>query len=191
MGLDAKVREDLIETVEASLSSLFQFLDSSQTKNLIHIITTVVPEFQIQEKILSILPIYPPTAAAIRQSLARQFLGIPSTASPSDLLSYLQDSYPFTEIKRDISNEHTRAIKYAILIFDIAISHPSLADKETTRKIIQRLRSMHQRLRDERAAFLMRTETKEVIQRLWMRLDQNIHSTRRETTARLDEIIYK
>jgi len=177
--MDSQYGKDLIETVEASLNPLLQSLDTDEITALSSLLVDRTHEPVLQHRLLEHLPIHPSSLAVFRQSLAKQFLNIPPNASSSALLTYLQSNYPFTEIKRDISNEHTRNIIYAMLIFDIAISQPPMDQAETTREIIRELQNMHRRIIDGRAAFLVRTEAKEIIQRTWMRLEYALMAKRK------------
>ena len=70
-----------------------------------------------------------------------------------------------------MSNQDTLRIKTALEIFDIAISQPPAKEREDTKEVVRELQSMHRRIIDGRAAFILRTETKEVLARLWMRLE--------------------
>jgi hypothetical protein len=65
----------------------------------------------------------------------------------------------------------TFKIKTALEIFDVAISQPRGPEKDATREVVRELQSMHRRIIDGRASFITRTETKEVLARLWMRLE--------------------
>ena len=183
MSIDVQVGEELIETVEASLSSLLDSLDGTEMTNLISILVKNIPDLSLQCLILHRLPIQPASAAIFRQSLAKSFLNIPSDAPPSCLLSCLRSTYPFSEIKRDISNEHARAIKYAIQIYDVAISRLPREQNELTGEIILALKDMHRRILDDRAAFMVRTETKGVIQRFRLRLESTLVKPRSQTES--------
>jgi hypothetical protein len=70
-----------------------------------------------------------------------------------------------------MSYADTLKIKIALEIFDVAVSQPRGEEKDATREVVRELQSMHRRIIDGRAAFLLRTETKEVLARLWMRLE--------------------
>ena len=176
MSLDSHYGEELVETTEASLAILLPSLSTTEKQKLMTHLVDSVPDLHLQTLLLNRLPIYPPDNATFRQKLAKAFLGLPPSADSSALLECLNSSFPFNEVKRDLSNQHARKILYAINIFDVAISQPPQEDAAVTRKIIQALQSMHSRIIDGRAAFLERTETKEVILRCYMRLDQSLHS---------------
>ncbi|OLE51109.1 MAG: hypothetical protein AUG51_24645 [Acidobacteria bacterium 13_1_20CM_3_53_8] len=66
-----------------------------------------------------------------------------------------------------------------MLIIDIAVSLPPPEYADITRKIIKELQYMHRSIIDSRVAFIMRTEAKEIIQRVWMRLDYSVNKGRR------------
>jgi hypothetical protein len=189
MSLDCRYGEDIAETTEASMSSLLQQLSSREKREIISILVTAIPDLHLKLLVLNRLPISPPSNASFRQNLAKSFLDIPPNADSSAFLTCLKATFPFNEVKRDLSNTHARQIRYAIMIYDIAISNPDPKDVEMTQKIIQFLQSMHSRILDGRAAFLERTETKEVILRCYLRLDRCIHGgkNRRES---LDKYIY-
>lgn len=70
-----------------------------------------------------------------------------------------------------MSHADALRIKTALEIFDVAISQPPGAEREATKDVVRELQSMHRRIIDGRAAFISRTETKEVLARLWMRLE--------------------
>lgn len=167
-----------METVEASLSSLLDSLDDAQMTYLISLLVNHVPDLSLQCRILNRLPIQPSSAAIFRQSLAKTFLSIPADAPPSSLLSCLRSTYPFSEVKRDISNEHARAIEYAIQIYDIAISKLPREQNELTGEIILELKDIHRRILDGGASFMVRTETKGVIQRFRLRLESTLVNPR-------------
>ena len=183
MSIDVQVGEELVETVEASLSSLLDSLNDAQMTNLISLLVNKIPDLSLQCRIIHHLPIQPSSAAIFRQSLAKAFLSIPADAPPSSLLSCLQSTYPFSEIKRDISNEHVRAIEYAIQIYDVAISKLPREQNELTGKIILALKDMHRRILDDRAAFMVRTETKGVLQRFRLRLESTLVKPRSQTES--------
>jgi hypothetical protein len=189
MSLDNQVGEELAETVEASLSYLLQSLDESQITDLISLIVDNVPDLSLQCRILQNLPIQPVSAAIFRQSLAKAFLKVPATAPLSALLNCLQSNYPFTKISREILNEHTRAIKYSIQIFDIAISKPPSDQREVTDKIMRELKDMHRRILDGKGAFMVRTETKEVMHRVSLRLGEILQRTQRSGMESLDKFL--
>jgi hypothetical protein len=175
MTLDVKYGDSLGETVEASLSSLLHVLNEDNLNPVI--ITTLVntiPEPSMQFNLLSRLPIYGVAAAIFHQSLARKFLNLSPSADLPALLTCLRTRFPFTAITRDISNEHTRLLKYAILIFDVAIGHPPKEQGDMTKVIIRELQIIHQRIIDARAAFVVRTETKQIIHRVLMRLQYTL-----------------
>ena len=178
MSLDSHVGEELAETVEASLSDLIDSLEQSQIADLISLLVKNIPELFLQCRILDRLPIQPLSAAVFRQSLAKAFLNIPATAPPSYLSTCLRSTFPFTEVKRDLSNEHARAIGYAIQIYDVAISKLAADQKDITEKIVRELDDMHRRIVDQRAAFILRTETKAIIQRLRLRLESTLGKQR-------------
>jgi hypothetical protein len=169
MSMDVEYGDDLAETVEANLNTLLHCL--SDISELSTLLVEAVKEAPLQHKLLHRLPIYPAFVAQFRQSLAKQFLSLDPDAPLSALADYLYTSYPFTEIRRDMANHHTRAVKYAVLIFDIAISKPPREDQDITRNIVGELKHMHRRIIDGRAAFLVRTEAKEIIQRVCMRVE--------------------
>ena len=177
MTIDVQVGDDLIETVEASLSLLLDSLDDIQMTDLISLLVQNVFDLSLQCRILGRLPIQPSSAAVFRQSLAKEFLSIPADAPPSSLLTCLRSTYPFSEIKRDISNDHVRAIKYAIQIYDIAVSKLPREQNELTEKITLELQNMHRRILDN-GVFIVRAETKEVIQRFRLRLESTISKPR-------------
>lgn len=189
MTLDVCFGDDLLETVEASLSFLLFSFGKAELSQLISTLIQRIPDLSLQSHLLSRLPVHPPSVAEFRQSLANGFLGIPKDAAPMSSLTHLQTKYPFTAIKHDIPNQDTRQVKYAIQMFDIAIGHPPPEEKEVTAQIIHELQSMHRRIHDGRAAFLVRTEVKEIIQRLWMRLDHGLYGTRRERMESLDRYL--
>jgi hypothetical protein len=66
-----------------------------------------------------------------------------------------------------------------MLIFDTAVSLPPREVADITRKIIKELQYMHRSIIDGRVAFIMRTEAKEIIQRVWMRLDYSVNKSMR------------
>jgi hypothetical protein len=169
MSLDNEYGDHVAETVEANINELLHSL-AEHTTDLSNLLLASVKEPPLQHQLLQRLPIMPAFIAEFRQSLAKQFLGIKPNAPLTALCDYLCYSYPFTEIKRDMANQHSRAIKYAILIFDIAISRPPKKDKDIAKHIVRELRSMHNRIVDGKAAFLVRTEAKEVIHRVYMRI---------------------
>lgn len=70
-----------------------------------------------------------------------------------------------------MSNADSLRIKTALEIFDVAISQPPIAEREGIKEVVRELQSMHHRIIDGRGAFILRTETKEVLTRLWMRLE--------------------
>lgn len=177
MSIDLQVGEALAETVEASLSSLLQSLGNSRTTDLISLIVNNIPDLPLQCRILSTLPIQPSSAAKFRQNLAKAFLNIPPTAPPSSLLTCLQSNFPFTEIKRDISNEHARAVQYSIQIFDIAMSKPESNQREVIEKIKRQLQDMHRRIVDNCAQFMVRTDAKQVIHQVCLRLEEVLRGT--------------
>jgi hypothetical protein len=170
MALDIQYGQAIGETVEASLATLLQTLNINELENLTITLVSKIPQHAIQYLLLTRLPIYSAPLALFRQNVAKAFLDISPTAPPSAFLDTLRSRSPFTSITRDIANEDTRKLKYAMLIFDVAISHPPPEHTEMTKQIIRQLQNMHQRIIDGRAAFIVRTEAKEVIQRIWMRL---------------------
>jgi hypothetical protein len=170
MSLDAEYGDDLAQTMEANLNTLLDCL-SSNISDLSTLLVEAVKEAPLQHQLLHRLPIYPAFVAKFRQSLAKQFLSLDPDAPLSALSEYLYNSYPFTEIRRDMANHHARAVKYAVLIFDIAISKPPRENQDITGDIICELKHMHRRIIDGRAAFLVRTEAKEIIQRVYMRVE--------------------
>jgi hypothetical protein len=185
--MDTQVGAELKETVEASLSSLLSSFNEIQMNDLISLLVQNTPELSLKCQILDRLPIKPLPAAILRQSLAKAFLHIPAAAPSSSLLTCLQSTFPFTEVKRDISNEHARAIKYALQIFDVAVSKLPSNQDNVTREIIVTLKNMDRSIIDNRSAFMTRTATKEMIQRLWMRLE---HGFTRKNQQSLDKLIY-
>jgi hypothetical protein len=174
MAMDVEYGPDLGETVEASLVPLLQSLEPQDITVLLHSIQSI-KDSSLQVQLLDLLPIYPASVAKFRQSLAKQFLHISPTAPVDDLLTYLQTQYPFKELPRDITNTQTRHIKSAMLIFDVAISLPPREEADIVRKIIKELQYLHRSIVDNRAAFIVRTEAKEIIQRVWMRLDYSVN----------------
>jgi len=181
MAMDSKYGADITETVEASLANLLQPQLPSVHHDLIEILANSIDNLFLQPQVLDRLPIYPPSLAVFRQNVAKRFFNIVPEAPLSVFLECLQHTFPFNEVKRDLSNDHARKIKYAILVFDIAISHPGPDDAPVTQRIVRELQNMHTRIVDGRAAFLERTETKEVILRCWMRLDKGMHSRQTES----------
>jgi len=190
MSLDCEYGNDIAETTEASMSNLLGLLSTPEQEDIISTLVKSATDLHLQLLLLNRLPIYPPSNAHFRQKLAQSFLQIPRDAPLSAFLDCLSSAFPFNEVKRDLSNTHARQILYAMLIFDIAISNPPVEEIKTAEKIIQYLQSMHSRILDGRAAFLERTETKEIILRCYLRLDRYIHSggNRRES---LDKYIYE
>jgi hypothetical protein len=189
MSLDNEYGDHVAETVEANLNELLHSL-SEYTTDLSNLLVASVKEPPLQHQLLHRLPIMPAFIAEFRQSLAKQFLGIDPNAPLTALCDYLCYSYPFTEIKRDMANQHARAIKYAILIFDIAISRPPKKDKDVAKHIVRELRNMHNRIVDGKAAFLVRTEAKEVIHRVYMRVEDILLGSRRLRVESMDNLIY-
>lgn len=190
MSIDCEYGDDIAETTDASISNLLQQLCSAEQEEIINSLVKSIPDLHLQLHLLNRLPIYPPSNARFRQNLAASFLRIPPNNShPADFLDCLKDTFPFNEVKRDLSNTHARQIRYAMMIYDIAIAKPDPKDSALTQKIIQALQTMHSRIIDGRAAFLERTETKEVILRTYLRLDRCIHGGggRRES---LDKYIF-
>jgi hypothetical protein len=189
MGIDVNVGNELCDTVEASLSGLLLLLDHSGKADLIALLVKNIPELSIRSRLLHCLPIQPLPAAIFRQSLAKAFLDVDPTATLSSLLSCLKSNSPFTKIKRDLSNEDSRAIKHAIEILDIAISKPPREQRDITEKIKLLLQDMHRRIIDGGAAFMVRTETKEVIHRVILRLDEIVHGAQRNRMESLDKFM--
>jgi len=174
MAMDAEYGPDLAETVEASLVPLLQSLEPQDLTTLLNSLQ-IIKDPSLQIHLLNLLPIYPASVAKFRQSLAKQFLGVSPTAPVDDLLTFLRTKYPFKELPRDISNTQIQHIKAAILVFDIAISFPPREEADVVRKVIKELQYMHRSIIDGRAAFIVRTEAKEIIQRLWLRLDYSVN----------------
>ena len=187
MSLDAQFGDELLETTAASLSNHLAYLSPSEQQILMGLLTDVITDSALQYDLLDRLPIHPPVVASFRQSLAKEFLGIPSTGNLEVFLSYLRTSHPFTKIQRDMTNENTIQIKNAILIFDIAIASPNREHRPVVEDIIRELTNMHRRIVDRRAAFLARTETKMVIQRTWLRLDHALNGSKRNHMENLDD----
>jgi hypothetical protein len=186
MALDSEYGEALGETVEAQLATLIPTFDSEDVQYLITILVETISESATQFHLLTRLPFYHPILANFRETLAKGFLDIPPSSTTDAFLHCLRTQSPFTEVKRDMANEHARNLKYAMLILDVAISHPPPDQRETTKEIIKEMQSMHRRIIDGRAAFLVRTEAKEVISRVWMRLDYSLHNGKKR-----NEHLYK
>ncbi len=179
MSMDYEYGPDLTETVEASLVALLQSAEPGEVTALLNLLVRSIKDPFLQIHLLDRLPIYPASVAKSRQSLAKQFLNLSPAAPLEDVLKYLQTQYPFKELPRDISNKQTQHIKTAMLIIDIAVSLPPPEYADITRKIIKELQYMDRSIIDSRAAFIMRTEAKEIIQRVWMRLNYSVNKGRR------------
>jgi len=177
--MDYEYGPDLTETVEASLVALLQSAEPGKVTALLNLLVRSIKDPFLQIHLLDRLPIYPASVAKSRQSLAKQFLNLSPAAPLEDVLKYLQTQYPFKELPRDISNKQTQHIKTAMLIIDIAVSLPPPEYADITRKIIKELQYMDRSIIDSRAAFIMRTEAKEIIQRVWMRLNYSVNKGRR------------
>jgi hypothetical protein len=179
MCLDVEYGEAVAETVDAALGALLQPLPPQEIQHLTDLIVSKIREPAMQFLLLCRLPSYSPLLGTFRHNLAKLFLDISPTAELGAFLECLKSRSPFAEIQRDMANEHTRQLKYCMLIFDVAVTHPHLEHKEITRAIVKQLQNMHTRIIDGRAAFLVRTEAKEVIQRVWMRLEYSMHGGRK------------
>lgn len=189
MSLDNEYGDYVTETVEANLNNLLHSL-SSHTTDLSNLLLEAFKQLPLQHQLLLRLPIMPAFIAQFRQSLAKQFLGLDPKAPLTALIDYLCDSYPFTEIKRDMPDRHARAVKYAILIFDIAISRPPKEEKDIAKHIVIQLKSMHNRIIDGKAAFMVRTEAKEVLQRVYMRIEDVLLGSKRLRAQNTENLIY-
>jgi len=182
MGMDMSVGEDLHETIEASLSTLLQSLDDTAHTSLISLLTQILPEKHIQVTLLSRLPIQPIRVAQFRQNLAKSFLAIP-LSPPSALIECLRSQPPFTLVNRDISNEDVRQLRYATQIYEVAFGWFPAEQNGLTKEVIREFKGMNKRILDERASSIARTETKDVIQRVWMTMEHTLTTTHETTHA--------
>jgi hypothetical protein len=179
MSMDSTVGDDLHETVEASLSTLLQSLPDSAHTTLLHTIPPLIPEKHLQVHLLQRLPIHPLRTAQFRQNLAKTFLQIP-LVPPRALLVALRTQAPFTHIARDITNEHVRQVRHAAQIFEIAFGWYG-RDRGLMEDVVRELKGMNMRILDDGASSIVRTETKDVIQRVWMALECSLPSARQGT----------
>lgn len=173
--MDIEFGDDVLNTASATLSFLITPLTDSEITELLTILTASIPSPALQLRLLNRLRIHPYQVAHFRQSLAKSFLQLSPSAPISSFLTLLETSFPFNLPKKNISNQHSLALKYATSIFDIAIGKPPAADKKTTSEIVKTLRDIDSEILDGRAAFIMRTECKKVLQGVWIRLDYSIH----------------
>lgn len=178
MAMDSTVGDDLHETVEASLSTLLQSLPDSAHTTLLHAIPPLIPKKHLQVHLLNRLPIHPLRAAQFRQNLAKTLLAIP-LSPPRALLTALRHQDPFTYIARDITNEHVRQVRHAVQIFEIAFGW--YRDRGLMEDVVRELKGMNVRILDDGASSIARTETKDVIQRVWMALECSLPSGRQGT----------
>jgi len=182
MAMDMSVGEDVHETVEASLSTLLQFLDDTAHTSLISLLTQILPDKHLQVTMLSRLPIQPIRVAQFRQNLAKSFLATP-VSPPSELVECLRTQTPFTLVNRDISNEDVRQLRYATQIYEVAFGWYPAEQDGLTKEVIREFKRMNKMILDERASSIARTETKDVIQRVWMTMDHSLTTTHETTHA--------
>jgi len=182
MAMDMSVGEDLHETVEASLSTLLQSLDDAAHTSLISLLTQILREKHLQVTMLSRLPIQPIRVAQFRQNLAKSFLAIP-LSPPSALVECLRTQSPFTLVNRDISNEDVRQLRYAMQIYEVAFGWYPAEQNGLTKDVIREFKGMNKMILDERASSITRTETKDVIQRVWMTMEHSLTTTHETTHA--------
>jgi hypothetical protein len=181
MALDVRCGDFISETVESTLGSLLSYFTATEQLELISLIAKCVPTIVLQPQFLDHLPISIPSLVLFRQHLAQEFLSIPPSSPPSVFLDRLKFHPPFTEIQRDLSNTHAIQIAAATTVFDIAIGHPAWSERKMTKEIVNYIHGMSSRIIDG-AAFVERSETKEVLTRLWMRLHHGINPGRTNLT---------
>jgi hypothetical protein len=187
IAMDTTVGDALHETVEASLSALLQSLNDESHDSLITNLSNKISEKHLQLHLLSRLPIQPIRIAIFRQNLAKSFLSIPASP-PSALLTCLRTQAPFTLVSRDISNEDVRQLRYAIQIFEIAFGWFPAEQNLVTLDVIKELRTINKGILDHGASSIARTETKDVIQRVWITMEHGLPLTH-QTTQRIERFL--
>ncbi|KAL1924241.1 uncharacterized protein VTP21DRAFT_7276 [Calcarisporiella thermophila] len=133
-------------------------------------------------KMLKALSPVHPRSQALRSLVAYQFLVPNERGSISmnkdeavqkisllplvELLSSLNSPFHIDE-KTNYEDIYWHAVLLGYVLFSKEVLD---SDKESAKKIITRLRQIHDRIQDGRATFLDRSKAKEIIQRLFMRL---------------------
>ncbi|ODQ53559.1 hypothetical protein SAICODRAFT_65223 [Saitoella complicata NRRL Y-17804] len=197
MGLDASYTDELWQPAATSLTGLYDMArtNDQRWKEMVPRIEAVASYISdhslFQFRVLRLLPARSYAERTLRKRIALQMF-LPRQAETekvmarpvSACLSHIKTSRPFHPL-----NSETDYIELGLQlqVLDIAIESPEEPEVPAARLLAEHLKLMHGRIVDSRAAFISRSEAKDVLQRIFLRLTYMVGKPNRGVTqATLD-----